>query len=142
MVLNYFFKNHSKSQLESMAIAFTMKRIPDIVRPAAMNAIEKAKAEGSEVAIVSASVDIWLAPFCKKYDLKLICTKANFVNGIFSGTFASLNCNGKEKARRIKEVYDLSEFDKVIAYGDTEGDRAMFEIADEFHFKPFREKEK
>ncbi|MCZ6166669.1 hypothetical protein O6B35_01880 [Campylobacter ureolyticus] len=49
------------------------------------------------------------------------------------------NCYAKEKVRRIKETFDLSKFDKIIAYGDSRGDKEMIEFADEGYYKFFNE---
>ena len=38
----------------------------------------------------------------------------------------------------IISVFDLSNFDEIIAYGDTSGDREMLVLAHQQHYKPFR----
>ena len=50
-------------------------------------------------------------------------------NGYFTGKFATSNCNYQEKKKRIEEEIDLSFYDEVIAFGDTEGDKIMFSLA-------------
>ncbi|MBP1732847.1 MAG: HAD-superfamily hydrolase, subfamily (PSPase-like) family protein, partial [Deltaproteobacteria bacterium] len=36
---------------------------------------------------------------------------------------------------RIEEQYDLKSFDHIYAYGDTPGDKAMLELADEKYYR-------
>jgi phosphatidylglycerophosphatase C len=50
---------------------------------------------------------------------------------------ASRNCYGEEKVRRIKTSYNLDEFDHIYAYGDSEGDKAMLDLAHERYYKHF-----
>jgi phosphoserine phosphatase len=62
------------------------------------------------------------------------------MNGRFAGRYDGSNCHGIEKVRRIRECFDLNEFDRVYAYGDTPGDRPMLTLADEAFYKPFRDR--
>jgi len=137
-ILAFYLKGKSKAWLDEQSQKFFETKMQKIIRPQAVTEIKRLKAAGHEVSVVSASVDIWLSPFCKKYDLNLICTKANFVNAIFNGKFASPNCRKEEKVNRIKAIYNLADYTKVVAYGDTEGDYEMFEMADEHFYRPFR----
>ncbi len=45
------------------------------------------------------------------------------------------NCNGREKVKRIKNEYDIESFDKIYAYGDSNGDKPMLEMADIKYFR-------
>ena len=111
-----------------------------MIRPDAIKKIEWHKSEGHQVVLVSASVAYWLSPFAADYELDLICTKVKIVDGVCLGELDGLNCFGPEKVRRIKEKYNLNEFDQVYAYGDTRGDKEMLEMADLGFFRPFRGK--
>lgn len=92
------------------------------------------KKNGDEVCIVSASLDIWIRPFCEKHQLNYLCTELLFEKGIYTGNFKTPNCNNEEKAVRIKKAYDLSEYSKIIAFGNSSGDKSMFALANETHF--------
>jgi phosphoserine phosphatase len=50
---------------------------------------------------------------------------------------ASCNCYGEEKVRRIRASYNLDEFNHIYAYGDSEGDKAMLDLAHEHDYKHF-----
>ena len=69
--------------------------------------------------------------------MKLLSTRAEFKNDIFTGNFIGKNCNGPEKVKRIIETVNERKFDKIIAFGDTSGDREMLSWADESHFEFF-----
>ncbi|MBP3840389.1 MAG: haloacid dehalogenase-like hydrolase, partial [Chryseobacterium sp.] len=68
---------------------------------------------------------------------KLLSTRAEFKNDIFTGNFIGKNCNGPEKVKRIIEAVKGRKFDKTIAFGDTSGDREMLVWADESQFEFF-----
>ncbi|MDR2905628.1 MAG: HAD-IB family hydrolase [Helicobacteraceae bacterium] len=137
-VLKYFFGGKKYADLENLANRYSDQRIDQIIRPKAAEKIDFYLKNGDKVAIVSASVELWVAPWAKKRGLDLIATKAEVIDGFFTGNLASLNCKGAEKARRIKERYDLADFAEIHAYGDTPSDREMFKIAAYSEYKPFQ----
>ena len=53
-------------------------------------------------------------------------------------TFATPNCKGAEKVRRILGLFPDRESYRLTAFGDSRGDREMLAMADEAHYKPFR----
>lgn len=130
-------KGKSEKKLKASAQQFFDLHHESIMRQTAVDFIHNIDHELTDSYIVSASLDIWVQPFADYYKLTLISTKAEFVNGYFTGDFSTPNCNGIEKVNRIKEELQGKKFDKKIAFGDTEGDRAMLNFADEGHFRFF-----
>ncbi|SEG36636.1 HAD-superfamily subfamily IB hydrolase, TIGR01490 [Halpernia humi] len=130
-------KGHTKSFLEEKAQSFFEENYPSLIRENALEFIKNINRDLSESYIVSASLDIWVKPFADKFNMKLIATEALFKDGIFMGKFKGANCNGKEKVRRIREEIKDKKFDKSIAFGDTEGDRAMLDFVNEGHYEFF-----
>ena len=96
-----------------------------------MDVIADEKRNGNLVCIVSASIDVWIKPFARKMGIEYICTPLKFSNGKFTGEFLSPNCNNEEKRRRILDNYKLQDFEKIIAYGNSDADNEMFSLADE-----------
>ena len=94
--------------------------------------------QGYKVVVVSASIERWLKPWCDKNDLDMIATKIEVKDGIVTGKLLSKNCHGIEKANRVKEAYNLSDYDYIYAYGDSRGDKELLTLADERFYKPFR----
>lgn len=140
LALRRVLRGHSDEQLKKLGQHFYQKHCFQLIRPDAIKKIEWHKSEGHQVVLVSASVAYWLSPFAADYELDLICTKVKIVDGVCLGELDGLNCFGPEKVRRIKEKYNLNEFDQVYAYGDTRGDKEMLEMADLGFFRPFRGK--
>ena len=93
--------------------------------------------ENAKVAIVSASPENWIKPWASKHNIQVVSTQLKFSNDKIEG-IEGANCNGEEKVNRIKKAFNLDNYDKVIAYGDTKGDHPMLALADESHFKPFQ----
>lgn len=126
-----FFKGKSRTDLEAAGFEFFQKKIPELLREASIQTLREHRVSGSVVVVVSASLSLWLRPFCEAENVSLLCTEPGFESEMFSGRFATPNCNGAEKVRRIREVYDLGAFDKIIAYGNSAGDAEMLALADE-----------
>ena len=52
--------------------------------------------------------------------------------------FATPNCYGPEKVRRIREVFPDRDNYHLTAFGDSRGDKEMLDYADQGYYKPFR----
>ena len=85
--------------------------------------------------VVSASLDAYLVPWCRPLGLDLICTELEISDGRLTGRYVQGDCWGDEKVRRIRERLTLDDYDTVYAYGDTEDDRAMLDLADRKYFR-------
>lgn len=130
-------KGESKEKIEKKSQQFFEKYYPEIFRTNALEFIDSIDRNHTESYIVSASLDIWVQPFAEKFKMNLLATRAEFVDDIFTGNFIGKNCNGAEKVERLKEATKGKKYDKIIAFGDTSGDREMMEWADESQFKFF-----
>ncbi len=136
-LFSYFFKDLNTSELEGIAERFSREKLPGIVRSSAMKKILWHMQKKHQVVVVSASFEFYLKYWCKQHDLEIIGTKIEKLDGKVTGRFASKNCYGPEKVNRIKEKFNLSEFERVYAYGDSRGDREILEIADEKGYRIF-----
>jgi len=137
-MLSYFFKGISETKFMRVASEYSLKHIDTILRLKAMEKITWHKEQGHKVVVVSASIEYCLKPWCDKNNLELIATKLEIKDGIVTGKFLSKNCYGIEKSHRVKETYNLNDYDYIYGYGDTRGDKELLELADESFYKPFR----
>jgi phosphatidylglycerophosphatase C len=124
------FKGRSEAELRQLGSDFVGQKLPGFIRPQVLEGLRLFRDQGCTVALVSASIDIWLQPFCTQENIQLLCTELAFSNGVFTGRFAMPNCKYEEKARRIRAAFALMDFDLVLAYGNSAGDYAMFDLAD------------
>jgi phosphatidylglycerophosphatase C len=133
-VLRFFFKRRSKAEIESAGETFCKEKLPALLRPDGMALLKAHLAEGNEVAVVSASCEPWVKPFCVQEGIGCICTGMEFDREEkFTGRLCTPNCKGEEKPRRIREVYELARYSRIIAYGDSPADLPMLGLAHEKH---------
>ncbi|MEP6748361.1 MAG: HAD-IB family hydrolase [Bacteroidota bacterium] len=137
-VLKYFFCGITEKQFQQHCDEFAVSHIPSLLRPKALHEIEKLKAAGAAIVIVSASAENWIVAWCKKNELQLIGTKLQVINNLLTGKIDGINCHGEEKVNRINKVFDLSQYDEIYCYGDTRGDKPMLKLATFSFYKPFR----
>lgn len=130
-VIAYFFAGKTEAEMRALGERFYQEVLPGRLRPETLARLRAFHEAGATVAVVSASLDLWLRPFCLAENARMICTEAEFVEGKFTGRFASPNCNHAEKGRRVRAEFDLPAFEKIIAYGNSRGDAALFDLAHE-----------
>ena len=137
-ILHYFFGRLPVKTFQQRCDEFAVTQIPLLIRPKAMEEIEKLRASGAEVVIVSASAENWIQQWCSLHNLQLLGTKLQVKNDMLTGKIDNLNCHGEEKVNRIKAAFDLSQYDEIYCYGDTKGDKPMLGLATFSFYKPFR----
>jgi phosphatidylglycerophosphatase C len=109
--------------------------LPSLLRPIALERIAWHQGQGDRVVIVSASLEVYLGPWCRRLGVDVLCTELETKDGVLTGSYLRGDCCGDEKARRIRERYTLTDYATIYAYGDTEEDRQMLEMADKRFFR-------
>jgi len=87
------------------------------------------------VAVVTGSLEVLLSEWCTGVGVDLIATGID-LNSASIG-LSTRNCFREEKARRVREKYDLGSFETIYAYGDSSGDREMMALAHERYYRRF-----
>ncbi|MBV6644181.1 MAG: HAD-IB family hydrolase [Cyclobacteriaceae bacterium] len=136
-LLSYHLKGRKVSSVSRLGEKYSKDRIDTIVKKSALNRLNEHKIEGHKVVVVSASLELWLKPWCDELNLELIGTKLEIRNERITGQFDGPNCYGAEKKRRILEKYDLDNYPDIYAYGDSKGDREMSSLANHSFYKYF-----
>lgn len=129
------FKGFSKARLEKFGQNYANECLSRVIRTKALERIQWHLDSGDRVVIVSASLDVYLKPWCDAIGVELICSKIDSKDDILTGKYYQGDCTGPEKARRVKSFIELKEYGKIYAYGDTEEDDALLELADERYFQ-------
>ena len=137
ILITYFFKGKSINEFKKHAEYFSLNMLEPLIRKKALEQIAWHKENGHDVVIVSASIDLWLRPWCIKNDIVLISSMLEVNDQVITGKTRNKNCYGLEKVTRIKELYNLSEYSYIYSYGNSRGDYEMLKIANESHYKPF-----
>lgn len=111
------------------AAEFATDIIPNYIRIEALQRIEWHQQRGDKVVIVSASLNLYLQPWCQKHNVELICTEVESINGVLTGDYFEGDCSSLEKASRVKQRYLLEGYDNIYAYGDTPEDNELLALA-------------
>lgn len=135
--LSYFFRNEPIHVFQKKANKFSEEIIPSFIIPSALRNLEQHKKDGDDVVIISSSAEDWLGIWCTLNKVNLIATVLEKEDNLITGKLDGPNCYGPEKVNRLKQSYDLSTFDEIIVYGDSEGDHALFEISTQHFYKYF-----
>lgn len=124
------FEGKPVAGLRRLGERFAETVIPRLVQARAWEAVRWHIQRGDRVVIVSASLDVYLQPWCRRHGLELICTQLEAHRGVVTGRYLAGDCSGATKRARVLERYRLSDYRRVHAYGDTEEDLPMLDLAD------------
>lgn len=116
------------ARLQASGVAFAERVVPATLRPHALDRLRWHQARGDTVAVVSGQLDVALAHWCAQHGVELLASRLEIRDGIATGRYVS-QCAGAEKARRVRERFDLAAFETIHAYGDTPEDEAMLALA-------------
>ncbi|MFC7520744.1 HAD family hydrolase [Xanthomonas populi] len=127
-VTRLVFSTRSLEEMTMHGAAYARNDLPSMLRTGMMQRIDWHQAQGHEVVLVSASLDLYLQPWCTQHGLSLICNRLEHTAGVLSGRYADGDC-GPHKAAQIRMRYDLSQYDCVHAYSDSREDKPLLALA-------------
>jgi HAD superfamily hydrolase (TIGR01490 family) len=136
MFLRHFFRGWSRSDLATQAVTFR-DRLDAMVRPLARERLRWHRDRGHDIVVVSASLDIWVRPWAENEGVTLLCTEAAYDSDAWSGALSTPNCNGPQKAERVRAALALDAYERIYAYGDSSGDTEMLALGHESSYRPF-----
>ena len=118
--------------LEEVAEAFADHLVAHRLRPETLERVERHRAAGHELVVVSASPELYVAPVARRLRFAAALGTRLEVgpDGLLTGRLVGHNCRGPEKVRRLKEWLG-DEIGAVVAYGDSRGDRELLALAGE-----------
>ena len=129
MVISWFFKNEEYRAFQAACTRFCDEKVGALIKPEALEAFKKHLANGDRVVVVSASAEDWVKPWCQAQGVECIATRLAVQDGKLTGKLLGANCYGPEKVNRVNLLLNLTEYDKVYAYGDSGGDKEMLALA-------------
>jgi len=136
-ILRFFFNSMPMPVFKQYCQRFTKHVLPGLIRPKALEEIQRLKQNNILVVVVSASPENWIEEWAQSLQLELIASRLEVEAGKVTGKILGKNCHGDEKVSRIREIYDLSDYFIVAAYGDSSGDKAMLQLATKAYYRPF-----
>jgi len=137
-IFAHYFKSMPIEQFDDLCRRFFEQKGQSLIYADAKAQIANHKEQGDEVVIISASIENWVRHFADalKAD-KLLATKIEVQDEKLTGRFITANCYGQEKVKRLLSAYPDRNNYYLIAYGDSQGDKELLQLADEQHYKQF-----
>jgi phosphatidylglycerophosphatase C len=134
-VVDYGFRGADLAHVQAAGERFAREVLPAVLRPKALERIAWHKAQGDKIVVVSGAFDLYLTHWCAQHGLELLCSSLESSDGVMTGRYDGEQCAGEEKARRVRERYDLAGFPVIYAYGDTHEDLDLLELADRRYYR-------
>ena len=128
------FKNLPVSDTAELGRKHADAFIPNVLRPEAIERFNWHKTRGDRIVIVSASLTVYLGPWCEKMGFELCGVNLEEREGLLTGHYLDGDCTGRKKVERIRALIKLDEFEHIYAYGDTAEDIEMLDLADSKFF--------
>ncbi|MDZ7771681.1 MAG: HAD-IB family phosphatase [Balneolaceae bacterium] len=138
-LLDTFLRGKSTRTVDQASQFFLNEVLPGLLRPAALDRIADHRAAGHTLVLISASPDLYVKPWGVSHSFHhVICSSIRRDSRRITGGLEGRNCSGEVKAARLRSLIPDLDACHIIAYGDSEGDRQLLDLADESHYKPFQ----
>lgn len=138
-LIGRFFKGRSFFELERLGKAYADEKLDCFLKPEALRRLEWHQSRGHRCLLVSASFEFYLDPWAKRRGFeKVIGSRLEVdADGSVTGKMLGENCRGPEKKYRLLSYLGPKENYTLYAYGDSDGDREMLELADYPFYRRF-----
>ncbi len=133
------FRGRSEVEVRSVAADFAHHVHERWLRSEVVDRLRTHRANGDTIVLVSASYEVYLRPLAQLLGADgVLATRLAATNGVLTGKLDGPNCRGPEKVRRLHQWLDEQfggrDLLRVVAYGDSPGDRELLADADEAHW--------
>lgn len=130
-VLRRIFTGYDAERLDKLGRAFAFDIMRRHLRAQTVDCVDWHRTQGHRLVIVSASLGVYVRPIAERmrFDAVLASELEVGIDGRLTGRLAGANVRGAEKARRLDAWLD-GEPAYVWAYGDSSGDRELWDRAD------------
>ena len=123
------FAGRDAAEIAALAAHYA-QQLPALLRPDMVRRIEWHRAQGHRTVVVSASLDLYLEPWCRQHGLELVCNRLQVDGARLTGLYEGGDI-GPRKAHEIRRRYVLDDYRRIHAYGDSREDRGMLALAHE-----------
>lgn len=123
------FSQTPQNELQTIAADYAQRLISRL-NPALYQQLLQHQAQGDDVVLVSASIDLYLTEVCKLLGIDLICTETECINQVLTGRYTTPDCSELQKSVRIRARYQLEDYQHIYAYGNSNEDLEMLKLAD------------
>ncbi|MCU0755156.1 MAG: HAD-IB family hydrolase [Xanthomonadales bacterium] len=119
----------TKAEAHARGEAFAVEVLEKLLRTEVMARIDWHRQRGDRVVVVSGALDLYLAPWCRRHGLEVLCSTLAVQDGRLTGAYRDTQCVAEEKARRVHALLKLEDYGQVHAYGDSPDDHALLRLA-------------
>lgn len=125
-----FLTQHSDDELHVLHQRFMQNVIAPQMRPEGAKTIQAHLSLGHTVVGITATSDFITTPIFNAFDIhNVIATRAEYINGRYTGKVAGVPCYQEGKITRLNEWLAGQEVEESWAYSDSINDRALLEHA-------------
>ncbi len=137
-VLGQFLAGKPTGEIQAVAESFAAERIPSLLDLEAVRCLRWHQEQGHMTVLVTASPELYARPWAEAEGFdKAIGTCLETKDGVFTGQFATPNCHGPEKTRRLEAEGPDLRGATIYAYGNSRGDRELLGMADRGFYRSF-----
>jgi len=129
------FQGRQAAAVRQLGVEYAATVLPALIRQSALECIEWHRSQRDTVVIVSASLNVYLGPWCERSGIDYICSTLEERSGRLTGRYVEGDCSGAEKVRRIVQRYQVARYPTVFAFGDSGEDREMLELAHKKYYR-------
>ncbi len=130
-VIRRLFAGADAERIATLGRAFAFDIVRRHLRPDAVDRVDWHRTQGHRLVVVSASLGVYVRPVASRlrFDAVLATELEVGPEGRLTGELLGANVRGAEKARRL-DAWLAGEPTFVWAYGDSAGDRELWDRAD------------
>jgi len=131
-IFAHFFKGWEYRRFQALGQAYA-SAVEAMRNEPVINRLKEHIANGDTVFVISASIRDWVEPWCRQQGVDaVIATEAEVdAHGKLTGRFKTPNCNGDEKVKRLLQAEPDRSSYRLVAYGNSSGDKPLLDLADE-----------
>jgi phosphatidylglycerophosphatase C len=139
-ILTRFFAGQAAVDFDRRAADYADRRLPRLIRRAALERLRWHIVEGHRVVIATASLEAYVRPWASRNGLdEVLGTRLEVdVSGRLTGKLQGPNCYGAEKVARLRALVGNAMAGDLYVYGDSRGDRELLSLATYPAYRPFR----
>ena len=133
IVISNFLKGFPVEELKKKIGSFC-NILDRILNENTINTLLDHKNKNHSIILISASLEIYIKPWGSMWGFDhSFGTKLEIINGKLTGKISGQNCYGPEKAVKLKSLYTNLDDYYIICYGDSKGDKELFDLANEYY---------
>jgi len=141
LLFTHYLRGRSIEDVYGIGRRFARTRLPQMIRPAAIERLRWHQAKGHRCIIVTASPDLYVAPWGASVGVETIGSRLETDRaGRLTGRHSGPVCNGAEKLRQLRALVG-GDWSSLHAYGDSKGDAELLAAAQYAHWRTFPQQE-